>query len=93
MPSPGHKDRDSVRFAPRVAVAMLAAGALFVLLSLLYALPTLLETTPAGAIPDYRRERVVARMDGKVPWLLASSCAIATGLAMRGILPGSGRQP
>ncbi len=52
----------------------LAAGfLLFLLSSGLYVLPVLLEPAPPGVILDYHKERVRARMHGKVIWFLVGS--------------------
>ena len=66
----------------------LAAGfLLFLLASGLYVLPVLLEPAPPGAIVDYHKERVRARMEGKVIWFLVGSfmcTALVSALPRRG---------
>ena len=71
---------------------MVAAGLIFLLASLIYVAPVLLEEPPPGAIQDWTRERVRARLAGKVPWLLVPSVATAALLAARGWLPGTGER-
>lgn len=61
---------------PRMTLTVLAGFALFVVLTLLYSLPVLLESPPEGAIPSYTAERVKSHLDGKVTWLLAASFVI-----------------
>jgi hypothetical protein len=65
------------RFRPRFALAIVAGLGLFVIATLLYALPAMLEPVPAGAIAGYTQERVRARLEGKVLWLLGGSLALA----------------
>ena len=67
--------------APRITLAILAGFALFIVLTLLYALPVLLETPPRGAVPDYMLERVQAHLHGKVTWLLAAAFTIVGAFA------------
>lgn len=86
------RDQDLARFAPRLTVTLVAGFLLFALASLLWALPVLLETPPPGAIPDYVRERVMARLDGVVVWLFAGSMLIAAFASIRGLLPGTRRR-
>ncbi|MCP4003571.1 MAG: hypothetical protein GY725_05195 [bacterium] len=85
-------EEDLGRFFPRVTIMVLGGIALFLLTSGLYVLPVLLEPAPPGAIPDYQRERVVARLDGKVPWFLAGSFLSMALFAGRGWLPGTRRK-
>ena len=54
--------------------------------------PVLLEPPPPGAIADYQKERVVARLDGKVRYFLVGSFLGVTLLSIRGWLPGTGRR-
>jgi hypothetical protein len=86
------EDRDLARFAPRVTLTLLAGFAVFLLAAGLYVLPVLLEPVPPGAIPDYRKERVIARLDGKVPYFLLGSFVGMTLLSIRGWLPGTRRR-
>ena len=86
-------DRDLGRFLPRVTIAVLAGFALFAVLALGYALPDCWSEPPPGAIPDYCQERVKARLEGKVTWMLAGSFLTVAALAIRGILPGTGPRP
>lgn len=81
------------RFVPRVTLTLLAGFLLFVLIAGLYALPVMLEATPPGAIPDYAKERVMARLEGKVLWMLAASLLAAVALGIRGLLPGTRSKP
>jgi len=81
-------DRDVSAFLPRITLVLIGGFVLFMLVAGLYVLPVLLETPPAGAIPDYTKERVMARLEGKVLWMLATSLLVVAGLAIRGILPG-----
>ena len=85
-------DEDLARFAPRVTLTLLAGFAIFLISAGLYVLPALLEPVPPGAIPDYRKERVIARLDGKVPYFLLGSFVGATLLSIRGWLPGTSRR-
>jgi hypothetical protein len=85
-------DRDLARFAPRLTVALLSGFALFAVASLLWALPVLLESPPPGAIPDYVRERVMARLDGVVLWIFGASMLLAAAASIRGLLPGTRRR-
>ena len=86
------RDGDLARFAPRLTVMVLAGFALFVVLCMLWALPTLMETPPAGAIPDYTRERVMARLDGAVLWIFVASMLVSAFASIRGLLPGTRRR-
>jgi hypothetical protein len=83
------RDQDLARFAPRLTVTLLAGFALFLVLSALWTLPVLIEPAPPGAIPDYMRERVMARLDGVVGWLFGGSMLIAAFASIRGLLPGT----
>jgi hypothetical protein len=62
---------------------------LFLFVSLVFALPALLETPPPGAIPDYLQQRVMARLEGKLLWLFTASMLVAGYAAIRGMLPGT----
>ena len=77
-------DRDLARFFPRIALLLIGGFALFLVSAGLYLLPVLGETPPPGAIPDWRKERVVARMEGKVMWFLSGSMLVVAAL---GTLP------
>lgn len=88
----GQQDRDIAAFAPRITIMVLFSLVLFTLLAGLYVLPVLLETPPPGAISDYTQQRVMARLEGKTLWILAASFLTVAGLAIRGILPGTGRR-
>jgi hypothetical protein len=83
-------DRDVSVFLPRITLVLIGGFVLFMLIAGLYVLPVLLETPPPGAIPDYTKERVMARLEGKVLWMLATSLLVVAGLAIRGVLPGTG---
>jgi hypothetical protein len=56
---------------------------LFFAVSLLYALPVLMEPVPQGATPSYVQERVRARLRGKIPWFLGGSLIIASAIGAR----------
>jgi hypothetical protein len=73
----------SRRFVPRATLLLLAGLALFFAVATLYALPALLEPAPAGAIVDYHTQRVLARLEGKVHWMLIGSMVtvVAIGVA------------
>ena len=77
-------------FVPRVTLTVAAGLAIFVVAALVYALPVLLEPPPPGAIEDWTRERVRARLAGKTIWLLAASFLVAALLSARGWIPGTG---
>jgi hypothetical protein len=83
------RDQDLARFAPRLTVTLLAGFALFLLFCALWALPVLMEPTPPGAIPDYLRERIMARLDGVVRWLFVAAMLISAFASIRGLLPGT----
>jgi hypothetical protein len=85
-------DRDVAAFFPRVTITLVAGFVLFLLLAFLYSLPVLLESPPPGAISDYQVERVRAHLNGKVSWMFAASFLVATGLSIRGLLPGTKRR-
>ena len=85
-------DHDLARFAPRVSLTLAAGFLLFLLSAGAYVTPVLLEPLPPDAIPDYRKERVAARLDGKVTYFLFGSLLAATLLSIRGALPGTSRQ-
>ncbi len=87
------QERDVAGFLPRITISLVAGFALFLLLAGLYVLPELLADPPPGAIPDYQRERVMARLEGKVLWMLAASYLVVVALTIRGLLPGTGRRP
>ena len=76
-------DRELSRFIPRVTLSLAAGFLLFLLSSGLYVLPVLLEPAPPGAIPDYHKERVRARMQGKVIWFLVGSFLCASLVTAR----------
>ena len=73
---------------PRIALLLVAGFCLFLAATGLYILPTLRETSPPGAIPDYRKERIIARLEGKVLWFLVGSMLTVTIL---GTLPSRAR--
>ena len=77
---------------PRVTIAVLAGIVLALLMALVYVLPECLGEPPPGAIPDYCQERVRARLEGKILWLLLASCTVDAALAIRGIRPGFSRR-
>jgi hypothetical protein len=83
-------DRDATAFAPRVTVTLLFGFAIFLVVALLYTLPVLLEEPPPGAIQDWVRERVRARLAGKTLYLIVASILAAAALGARGWLPGTG---
>ncbi len=85
-------DRDLARFAPRIAVTVLAGFALFLVASMVWVLPTMMETPPPGAIPDYTKERVMARLTGAVAPLFTGSMLIAAFASIRGLIPGTRRR-
>ncbi len=85
-------DSDLGRFAPRVTLTLLAAFGVFLLTAGLYVLPVLLEPAPPGAIADWHRERVAARLHGKVRYFLFGSFLGVTLLSIRGLLPGTARR-
>ena len=77
------QDRDLARFVPRIALSLAGGFLLFLLSAGLYVMPVLLEEPPPGAIPDYHKERVRARLEGKVLWFLAGSMIVVTlGIAL-----------
>jgi hypothetical protein len=84
MPRGLPDDRDLARFVPRITILLVAGFALFLLSAGLYVLPVLREPPPPGAIPDYRKERVIARLEGKVLWFLAGSMITVTLIGTRG---------
>lgn len=84
-------DRDLVRFGPRVTLALLLGFLLFLASAGIYVAPTLLEPAPPDAISDYYRERVAARLEGKVTYFLLGSFVVATLLTIRGLRPGTRR--
>jgi hypothetical protein len=86
------EDRDLARFAPRVTLTLLAGFVVFLLTATLYVLPVLREPAPPGAIPDYHKERVMARLEGKVHYFLIGSFVGVTLLSIRGLLPGTSRR-
>jgi len=63
-------------FVPRFTLFILAGFLLFSVLSLLYALPVMLEEPPPGASPDYTQERVRAHLEGKTGWIMVGSFVI-----------------
>jgi hypothetical protein len=71
------RDAPPGRFLPRATLALGVGVALFLVVSLAYSLPVLLETPPPGAIADYTRERVHARLEGKAFWLLGGSILVS----------------
>ncbi len=88
----GPGDRDLASFAPRLTVTILAGFAFFGVASALWVLPALMETPPPGAIADYTKERVMARLDGAVAPLFAGSMLAAAFASIRGLLPGTRRR-
>ena len=85
-------DHDLARFAPRVTLTLVAGFVVFLVAAALYVLPVLTEPAPPGAIPDYHKERVIARLDGKVHYFLIASFVGVTLLSIRGWLPGTSRR-
>lgn len=85
-------ERDAQSFMPRVTIALLGGFALFVLVAFVYAFPECLGQRPPGAIADWCNERIRARLEGKVLWMLLGSYAVVAALAIRGVLPGTGRR-
>ena len=85
-------DREITVFIPRITLTLAFGFALFLLIALLYVLPVLLEAPPPGATPGYTQERVMARLEGKVLWMMIASFFAVAMLAARGILPGTGRR-
>jgi hypothetical protein len=90
MPKPS--DRVLASFAPRVTIMLIAGFVIFLVAAGLYVLPVYLEPLPLGAIADYREQRIIARLDGKVLWILIPSFVVSALLGARGWLPGTGRQ-
>ncbi len=72
------QDRDLSRYVPRITLSLAGGFLLFLLSAGLYVLPVLLETPPPGAITDYHKERVRARLEGKVLWFLGGSMIVVT---------------
>ena len=70
-------------FVPRFTLFIIAGFALFALLSMLYALPVMLEQPPPGASPDYIQERVRAHLEGKTGWIMVASFGIVAVVASR----------
>ena len=68
----------STRFIPRITLTLLLGFGIFIASALLYVLPILVEPQPAGAIRDYTKERVTARLEGKARWFLGGSLIAAT---------------
>ncbi len=87
----GNPDPTRTRFAPRITLTVLAGFAVFFLSAGLYALPALLEEPPPGAIPDYQRERVSARLEGKVLYFLIGAFAGVTIVSLRRSMRGARR--
>lgn len=71
------------RFVPRTTLILAGGFVLFLAVSLLYALPVLLEPVPEGAAPDYLAERVRAHLAGKTMIFLALSILAVAALAAR----------
>jgi hypothetical protein len=80
-------------FAPRVTLMLVAGFLLFLVAAGLYVLPVLLEPAPPGAIVDYHKERVMARLEGKVIYLLVGSMLLAVLVGLRTLAPGDRRRP
>jgi hypothetical protein len=72
-------------FLPRMTLFIVAGFAVFVLISMLYSLPVMLAEPPPGASPDYVKERVRARMEGKTGWIMVGSFAIVAVAGARWI--------
>ena len=83
-------DRDLARFVPRVSLTLIAGFVLFLVSAGLYALPALRAPVPPGAIADYRKERVMERLEGKVLWFLTGSMITVT---LIGTIPRGMRRP
>ena len=66
-----------------MTLTLLAGFAVFLLSAGLYVLPVLLEPAPPGAIEDYHKERVVARLEGKTRYFLFGSFLGVTLLSIR----------
>ena len=75
---------------PRITLLLVAGLALFTLSAGLYVLPVLREPVPVGAIPDYVKERVAARLEGKLPWFLAGSM-LTVGILYTWFAGGKGK--
>lgn len=85
-------DPELARFAPRVTIMLVAGFLLFLLSTLVYVSPILLETPPPGAVTDWHEQRVRAHLEGKVLYFLFPSFAIAALLGARSWLPGTRRR-
>jgi hypothetical protein len=70
-------------FVPRFTLFIGGGFVLFVLLSMLYALPVMLEEPPPGASPDYVKERVRAYLEGKTGWIMIGSFVIVAAAGSR----------
>lgn len=92
MPTTGPEQEDLERFVPRIALMIAGGLIVFLVTTLLYLLPVVLEPVPVGAIPDYRTERVRARLQGKIPYFLAGSFVSVALLVSMGVVPGARRR-
>ena len=78
MPHSGPSDRELARFFPRIAISLLSGFIVFLVVTGLYVLPVLRQDPPPGAIADWHKEQVMARLEGKVLWFLAGSMISVT---------------
>jgi len=90
MPRGRPDDHDLARFVPRITLLLLSGFVLFLLSTGLYLWPVLHEPAPPGAIPDYYKERIRARLEGKVIWFLAGSMITVTLIGARPSTRGKG---
>ncbi len=83
-------NRNTPLFVPRVTFQLILGVALFFASMLLYVSPILFQDPPPGAIPDWHKEQVQARLEGKVLLFALGSLGLVAVLSMRGLLPWSG---
>ena len=88
MPQPS--DSALASFAPRVTIMLISGFLIFMVAAGIYVLPVYFEPAPPGAIADYYEQRVIARLEGKVLWILIPSFIASALLGARGWLPGTG---
>lgn len=90
----GAADRDSgdvTSFVPRITITLVLGTAIFLVAAGVWIWPILLQDPPPGAIADWTVERVRARLDGVVLWLILGGYGAAAVIVARGWLPGMRR--
>ncbi|MFQ5699937.1 MAG: hypothetical protein ACE5IL_16870 [Myxococcota bacterium] len=77
---------------PRITLTLLLGTVIFLISAGVWIWPVLMQDPPPGAIADWTVERVRARLDGVVLWLILGAFVAAAVVVARGWLPGMRRR-